>query len=244
MHLVKAALVVLLGLGLAAGMVLAGVWQFRVYQRQGAEAAAARAAESPVSLPSVARAGAPVGDGYGRTVTFRGAYEGEHEVLVPAAERPDTFQVVTLFRLDNGDAIAVVRGLVVGGSATAPPAPRGPLDQAGVLLPSEEAVTPAGPAGIGSVRVAQLAQLWPGPLIDAFVVLTPEDAASQQLTPAEVALPDAGGRLRNAAYGLQWWLFAAFSVVMAIRIARDVGRPAVAAGRPDPRLPSSDGRGG
>jgi cytochrome oxidase assembly protein ShyY1 len=240
MQRVKAALVVLLGLVLAAGMVLAGIWQFQVYQRQGAEAAAARAAEPPVSLPSVARAGTPVGDGYGRTVTLRGTYEGEHEVLVPVAERPDTFQVVTLFRLENGDAVAVVRGLVVGGSAAAPRAPSGPLDQAGILLPSEKAVAPAGPAGIGSVRVAQLAQLWPGPLVDAFVMLAPENAASQSLTPAEVALPDVRGRLRNAAYALQWWLFAAFSVVMAIRIARDVGRPTVAADL-DPRLPSPDG---
>ena len=44
----------------------------------------------------------------------------------------------------------------------------------------------------------------------------------------EVALPDARGRLRNAAYALQWWCFAAFTVVMAVRIARDVGRPATA----------------
>ena len=83
MHRVKAALVVLVGLVLGAGMVTAGVWQFRVYQRQGAEAAAARAAEPPVPLSSVARSGAPVSEGYGRTVTFRGFYEPEHQVLGP-----------------------------------------------------------------------------------------------------------------------------------------------------------------
>ena len=53
-----------------------------------------------------------------------------------------------------------------------------------------------------------------------------ESARSQQLAAAEVALPDARGRLRNAAYALQWWCFAAFTVVMAVRIARDIGRPA------------------
>ena len=163
MRRVKAALVVLLGLVLAAGMVTAGVWQFGVYQRQGAEAAAARAAEAPVPLSSVARAGAPVGDGYGRTVTFRGSYERQHQVLVPVAERPDTFRVVTLFRLENGDALAVVRGLS-GQEPAPPPEPAGPVNQSGILLPSEEAAVPAAGAEIGSIRIAQLAQRWPGPL--------------------------------------------------------------------------------
>jgi cytochrome oxidase assembly protein ShyY1 len=243
MRLVKAILVVLLGLVLAAGMVIAGIWQFSVYQRQGAEVAAARAAEAPVPLSSVARGGARVGDGYGRTVTTRGTYEGEHEVLVPVAERADTFRVVTLLRLDNGDAVAVVRG-VVNGSA-APPPPAGPLDQAGVLVPSEDAVAPVDGAELSSVRIAQLAQLWPGPLVDGFVVLTPGNAQAQGLTPADARLPEARGRLRNAAYALQWWLFAGFTVVMSGRIARDVGRrpvdDAVAADGPDSRLSSQDG---
>ncbi len=238
MHRAKAALVVLLGLVLGAGMTVAGVWQLQVYQRQGAEAAADRAAEAPVPLSSVTRAGAPVADGYGRTVTMRGTYEAEHQVAIPFPDRTDTFRVVTLLRLDNGDAVAVVRGVVTDTSAAA--APSGTLDQSGILLPSEEAVEPSGGAEIDSVRIAQLAQVWPGPLVDGFVVLNGESARSQLLTPAEVALPDARGRLRNAAYALQWWCFAAFAVVMGVRIARDVGRPAVAAG-PDPGLPSRDG---
>ena len=182
MRRVKAALVVLLGLVLAAGMVTAGVWQFRVYQRQGAEAAAARAAEPPVPLSSVARAGAPVSDGYGRTVTFRGSYERQHQVLVPVAERPDTFRVVTLFRLENGDALAVVRGLA-GQEPAPPPEPAGPVNQSGILLPSEEAAVPAAGAEIGSVRIAQLAQRWPGPLVDGFVVLSAESARAQRPDP-------------------------------------------------------------
>ena len=195
---------VLLGLVLAAGMVIAGVWQFQVYQRQGAEAAAARAAEPPVPLSSVARAGAPVGDGYGRTVTFRGSYEAEHQVLVPLPDRTDTFRVVTLLRLENGDAVAVVRGVVTG--RPPPPPPAGPLDQAGILLPSEEAVEPAGGrrARLGPDRPA-------GPALAGAAGRRVRRAdrrrrPAQRLTPAEVALPDARGRLRNAAYALQWWL--------------------------------------
>jgi surfeit locus 1 family protein len=228
---VRAALVVLLGLVLAAGMVTAGWWQLEVYRRQGAEAAAARAAEPARPLPSVVRAGSPVQDGYGRTVTLRGAYEGEHQVQVALPDRTDAFRVVTLLRLDNGDAVAVIRGVVT--ETTAGPPPVEVLEQSGILLPSEEAVDPSARSGeLSSVRIAQLAQRWPGPLVDGLVVLGPAEAQAQGLTPAEVALPEARGRLRNGAYALQWWLFAAFAVVMAIRIARDVARSDLAVEEP------------
>jgi surfeit locus 1 family protein len=225
MHRVKAALVVLLGLLAAAGMSLMGVWQFEVYQRQGAQAAAARAAEPPVALTTVAPTGAPVGDGYGRTVTAPGSYEPEHELRIPLADGSDGMRVVSLIRTDDGRALAVVRGLLVGGgSASAPPT--GPQQVQGVLLPSEEATGPSdGPDGLGSVRIPQLAQRWPGPMVDGFVTLAEPAARASGLEPAPVALPEGRGRLRNAAYALQWWLFAAFAVVMAARIARDVGRP-------------------
>lgn len=239
-HRVKAVLVVLLGLVLAAGMVTAGVWQFSVYQRQGVEAAAARAAEAPVPLASVAPSGQPVGDGYGRTVTVTGTYEPEHQVRIPRADGADGVRVVGLLRTGDGQALAVVRGMLVGLDPPLPPPP-GPQQVRGVLLPSEEAVSPAdAPDGIDSVRIAQLAQRWPGPLVDGFLVLDPADARAQGLEPAPTALPETRGRLRNAAYALQWWLFAAFTVVMSGRIARDVGRPPVRA-ESDPRLPSGDG---
>ena len=218
-------------------MVLAGVWQLRVYASQGAEAAARRAAEPSVPLSAVAPIGAPIRDGYGRTVTVGGVYEAEHEVRVPVANRTDAHRVVNLFRTDDGRALAVVRGVVVGLDPGLPP-PGGPQELRGVLLPSEEAVaSPGGPEELGSVRVPQLAQSWPGPLVEGFVTLSAPDAAAQGLEPAVVTLPEGRGRLRNGAYGLQWWLFSGFTLVMAVRIARDVGRTPSA----PPRLPSHDG---
>lgn len=239
MHLVKAVLVVLLGLVVAAGMGLAGVWQLQVYQRQGAQAAAARAAAPPVTLTTVAPANAPVGDGYGRTVTVAGSYEPAHQLRVPVAEGTDQLRVVSLLRTDDGRALAVVRG-VVGGSSEIPPPPSGPQQIRGVLLPSEPAAPGTGSDGLGSLRIPQLAQRWPGPLIDGFVTLDAVDASAQGLEPAPVALPEGRGRLRNGAYALQWWLFAGFTVVMAGRIARDVGRRPVPA-HLEPPLPSRDG---
>ena len=85
MNRLRALLVLVLGLTLAAGMVLAGIWQLDVYRRQGAAAAAARAAEPPVRLADVAPPSQPVGDGYGRTVTVTGSYEPAHELRIPMA---------------------------------------------------------------------------------------------------------------------------------------------------------------
>ena len=239
MHLVKATAVVLLGLVVAAGMSLAGVWQLEVYQRQGAEAAAARAAAPPVGLAAVAPPNAPVGDGYGRTVTASGSYEPAYQLRVPVAEGGDQVRVVSLLRTDDGRALAVVRGVVVGDTPVPAP-PSEPQQIRGVLLPSEPATPAAGPDALGSLRIPQLAQRWPGPLIDGFVTLDAADARAQGLEPAPVALPEGRGRLRNGAYALQWWVFAAFTVVLSWRIARDVGRPTVAADL-DPPLPSRDG---
>jgi hypothetical protein len=44
------------------------------------------------------------------------------------------------------------------------------------------------------------------------------------LVAAPLRLRDAPGRLRNVAYVGQWWLFAAFVLFMAFRMARDIGR--------------------
>jgi hypothetical protein len=111
----------------------------------------------------------------------------------------------------------VVRGVVEETGST-PPAGR--QTEVGVLLPSEEPgqLDP----GDDPVRVAELAQSWPGPLVDGFVTLSAGDAESQGLEPATVRLPEGRGRLRNGAYAMQWWLFAGFAVVMAIRMARDL----------------------
>jgi surfeit locus 1 family protein len=240
MNRLRALLVVLLGVALAAGMVTAGLWQLRVYQRQGAEAAARRAAEPPVPLTEAAPIGVPVRDGYGRTVTFRGLYEAAHQVLVPVADRTDAYRVVTLLRQDDGSAVAVVRGVVTE-TGTAPPPPDGRQAQSGLLLPSEQPVaSPGGPEELSSIRVPQLAQRWPGPLVDGFVTLAAAESSAQGLEPAVVALPEGRGRLRNAAYALQWWLFAAFTAVMAVRIARDVARTPPSEPHPPLHLPSHD----
>ena len=164
-------------------------------------------------------------DGYGRSVTLEGSYDPALQLLVPVEDRTDQFRVLSGLRQPDGSLVAVVRGVVFE-SAAAPPTPTGLVHEVGVLLPSEEHVpeTDLSSGQIASVRLPALAQQWPGPLIDGFVTLSSADAARQGLAPAEWRLPEARGRLRNGAYAMQWWLFAAFTLFMASRIARDLGR--------------------
>jgi surfeit locus 1 family protein len=219
----KQALVIALGIGLAATMVALGFWQLDVYHRQGAAAAARRAAAAPVPLNSVARPGAAANEGYGRSVTFEGSYDPALQLLVPTEDGPGQFRVLTGLRQADGTVVAVVRGLV--SEPTAPSPPDGPVRQVGVLLPTEEHVeeTNLPSDQMASVRLPALAQQWPGPLLDGFVTLSSADAMSQGLAAAPLRLPEGSGGLRNAAYVGQWWLFAAFTLFMAFRMARDIG---------------------
>jgi surfeit locus 1 family protein len=215
-------LILTAGLLLAAGMIFMGIWQFDVYRAQGEAAAARRAAEPAVELGHVARAGAAARDGYGRSVRFTGTYLAQPQELVPIADRPGMLRVVTPLRQADGSVVAVVRGLIrdAGGDSELPLPPAGSVTQTGILLPSEQSSGPTGE----SLRLPVLAQHWPGPLIDGFVILSAADAQAQSLEPAPANLPEARGRLRNGAYALQWWVFAAFTVFMAIRMARDTAR--------------------
>jgi surfeit locus 1 family protein len=123
----------------------------------------------------------------------------------------------------DGSVVPVVRGMVPTLEA-APPPPTGTVSEVGVLLPSEDDA-PSGSSSelsIDAVRLPVLAQQWSGQLVGGFVTLSTADAVAQGLTPATLALPEAKGRLRNGAYAFQWWLFAAFALAMAIRMARDL----------------------
>lgn len=223
MKIAKQAAIVLVGLVLGGAMVMLGLWQLEVYRSQGAKAAVTRAAEAPVSLASVAIPGQQVIDGFGRTVEFSGRYAANQQLLVPIPEQPGRFRVLTALIQADGSAVPVVRGVVEGQNVPAPPMEQ--VSQRGILLPSEDDLDqPAGSGEIGSVRLGVLAQNWSQPLVAGFVTLSAADAEAQGMTPAVAALPEGQGRLRNGAYALQWWIFAAFAVGMSIKMAKDIGQ--------------------
>ena len=225
--------IIVLGCVVAGVMALLGIWQLRVYEDQGADASAARAAQPPVALGTVAPPASRVTEGYGLSVQVSGVYDPKLQALVPLAPSPvagrsdSRLRVLTGLRQVDGSTVAVVRGLVPATTTEAPVPPSGEVTVVGVLLPSEEAddAVPADASAgtLPSVRVPLLAQTWPSPMVDGYVVLSAADAQTGGLSPAPLVLPEGQGRLRNGAYAAQWWLFGLFAIVMSARIARDLG---------------------
>ena len=219
--------IIVLGCAVAGVMALLGIWQLEVYQEQGADASAARAAQPPVALGSVAPPASRVTEGYGLSVQVSGVYDPTLQALVPLAGSDSQVRVLTGLRQADGSTVAVVRGLVPATTKEAPAPPSGEVTVVGVLLPSEEAGE-AAPANalartLPSVRLPLLAQTWPSPMVDGYVLLSAADAQAGGLAPAPLVLPEGQGRLRNGTYAAQWWLFGLFAIVMSARIARDLG---------------------
>ena len=81
---------------------------------------------------------------------------------------------------------------------------------------------------IGTLRIPALINTLPYDLYSGFVISTSASTADG-LTLAKPPLPGVGWTigLRNLAYALQWWVFAAFALFMWWRMGTD----AVAAGK-------------
>jgi surfeit locus 1 family protein len=246
---------ILLAVVLAAAAVMArlGEWQLdRARQKGERERQAAAAAHPPVPVEQLLPVGAAFpASAVDRRVTARGHWEPKHQLLVPGRRLGDAtgLWVVTPFRLADGSAVAVVRGWIPAGASPpsdAPALPTGDVDLAGVLRPSEPvddlqpgAVADAPPGQLPVVAAALLAQVWPYPLADGYVVQTsasPAAAGDLRAVPTE---PAGGLSYQNLSYALQWWLFSAFGLFFWWRLVRDDHRgtlravaPAAGAGPP------------
>lgn len=223
----KQAGVLLVALVIATGMVRLGWWQLSVYRDQANGYALERAAEPARPLLEVAPAGELPYDGYGRTVTFAGRWSDQPQYLVPVPERAGHYRVLTALVQVDGSTVPVVRGeAALPGPDPRPPAPpAGEQQLTGLLLASEPTVdgaTPA-PGQLASVRLPELAQDWPPPLVNGVVTLDEAGARASELAQAQVVLPSGEGQLRNGGYALQWWIFAGFGLLLAGFIARDIG---------------------
>ncbi len=257
---------ILLAVVLAAAAVMArlGEWQLDRARFKGErDRQAAAAAHPPLPVQQLL----PVGTAFpvsavDRRVTAHGRWDPAHELLVPGRRLGNAtgLWVVTPFRLADGSAIAVVRGWIPdAGSAPSARAalPAGDVDLAGVLRPSEPvddlqpgAVADAPPGQLPVVAAALLAQVWPYPLADGYVVQTSASpAAADTLRAAPTEIPG-GLAFQNLSYALQWWLFSAFGLFFWWRLVRDDHRgtlrpatPAAGAGPPvgdDETLPTLD----
>jgi cytochrome oxidase assembly protein ShyY1 len=172
----------------------------------------------------------------GRAVTAVGTYAGAEQLLVGPrrlAGRTGYWVVTPLDVTESHARLAVVRGFVTDLGSVRPP-PAGQVEVDGSLAPGESpadppAGLPAGaPTALGSIDLSVLVNRWPGELFNAFVFAQGEKTAAgaeirataglERVPPPEVT---GGLKWRNAAYALQWWMFAGFAAFMWFRMVRD-----------------------
>jgi cytochrome oxidase assembly protein ShyY1 len=232
---------------LAATMVGLGWWQLHRYHERSAVNARIDASTrtEPVALASVVpppgqagRSGAPPApDAAWTRVRVTGRYDSSREILVRnrTVEGVFGFEVLTPLVLGDGSAVLVDRGWVPappGGATVMPEVPAPPPGQVTVVgplrLPESRPDAPQHRDGRLQVRridPARLAPALPYPLYGAFVTLDAQDPpAANGLTPVPREHQNA---LQNAGYVVQWWMFAALTLVGFGYLARrEAQRPA------------------
>ena len=222
-----------------------GRWQLGVARDKAAVAQLRKvASEAPVDVTTVLAPLVPFpNDASSRPVYATGRYAAG-QVLVPdrRLDGRTGYWLITPFVVDgSGVRLPVLRGFLTSPSPVPPP-PAGRLTVHGGLAPGESPSTMTGlpPGQIGSVDVSVLVNTWPGQTYNAFLFLQRETAASgpvpsgsgaatgdavpstlNTLTHVPTPLPDTGLQWRNAAYALQWWVFAGFAAYMWWRMVRD-----------------------
>ena len=236
---VKQTLAILASLVVAGVMLLLGLWQMSSYEESTRDVSAERAAQAPVPLADQVSADGAVADVYARRVTLSGTYLPDYQALVGIdnggkpcrgssgdAVNCALLRVTTAFRMSDDRVIAVVRGAVEPGS-TAPTPPSGTQDIVGVFLAPDKSAdaSPYG-ADLATLRVQELVQTWPSPLVGGYVTLPAEDSAAQGLAEAPLLLPEAEGSPTHRGYALQWWVFAAGAVAFGVYTARGFAKRA------------------
>ncbi len=221
----KQALALLVGVVIAIVMMLLGLWQMSSYEESTRDTSAERAAEAPTALTEAVDEDGVVQDIYGKRVTFRGEYLPEHQVTVGTGS---PIRVLTALEMEDGRHVAVVRGALdaTGIDQGIPSAPAGVHDVEGIFLapdlPAAGARTDA--ADLATVRIQELAQEWPSPLIAGYVTLPAAESAAQGLDEAALVLPSMEGSPTHRGYALQWWVFAAGAIAFGVYTAAQFGK--------------------
>ena len=215
-----------------------GLWQLHVAQDKGlADALRAAHDARPAVVDTVITPHQPFPNPQsGRAVTAVGRYAAGDQLVVGPRRldgRSGYWVVTPLDVASSGARLVVVRGFVTSLTAVGAPPP-GQVTVDGSLAPGESpSAPPAGlPAGappaLGSIDLSILVNRWPTQLYNAFVFAQSERSATgAEVGPSSglqrVPPPEVGGGLkwRNAAYAVQWWMFAAFAAFMWFRMVRD-----------------------
>lgn len=219
----KQALAVTAGLVVAVVMVMLGLWQMSSYEESTRDVSAERAAEPAVALADNVAADGVISDIYGHRVTVSGKYLPQNQALIGTG---DPLRVATVFRMDDGRNVTVVRGALSPGFEV-PPAPEGEQSIEGVFLAPDKPYTGGQTdAEHPTLRIQELAQDWPAPLIAGYITLPEDASAAQGLAKASLELPEAEGSPTHRGYALQWWVFAAGAIAFGLYAARGFAKEA------------------
>lgn len=209
----------LLAVALSALCIVAGLWQgSRTLDIVEAERAAV-AAPLPV-LEAADVEGFPA-TSVGRPVTARGQYSDAEQLLVSQREldgRSGEWVLAPL--VVDGTTVTVLRGWVDSATSPALALPAGPVRLEGALQPFEEFYAEQARRPDGSlvaVSRQEVERAWGTPVLSLVLVLDRQDPPSDPApapVPLTVQTADVPFPLQNAAYTLQWFVFAAFVWVM------------------------------
>ncbi|MEZ5115244.1 MAG: SURF1 family protein [Candidatus Nanopelagicales bacterium] len=218
-----------------------GTWQWqRTQDILEAERAASRL---PVPVEQVAPAGEPLpGVSVGRPVTATGRYAADGQRLVAdrGLDGRAGSWVLTPLLLEDGTAVAVVRGWVPEIGTEAEQVPAGSVEVTGVLQPEEAFYAEGGTRADGRLtRISSdtVAPLVTGDLRSGYVMLTGQRPASDPApvpVPPTVVTADVPFPLQNFFYAFQWWFFAAFVVFLWFRWLRLEARERAEEAQPAP----------
>jgi cytochrome oxidase assembly protein ShyY1 len=220
---------------LATIMVGLGNWQLDRYHQKVAinDRIDAAAKAAPVPVTDVLTTGrAPANSQRYTRVTATGRYDVTQEILVRGRTHDGRvgYEVLTPLLLKGGDALLVDRGWVAAAAGAReapaiPAAPTGDVTVVGAVRLPERAVgrveSLEGRHQVRRISPTQLAGALPYPVLGGYVSIEQDG-----LTPVAVEYE---GTLQNGGYALQWWAFAALTLVgfgyLARREAREAAAP-------------------
>lgn len=199
--------------------VVAGLWQgSRTLDIVEAERAAIA---DPIPVLDAAGIEGFPASSVGRPVTASGDYSRAEQLLVAQREldgRAGDWVVTPL--VVDGVTVAVLRGWVDSASSPALAVPSGPVALRGALQPFEDfyADQPRRPDGrLVAISRAEIESAWDTPVLSLVLVLAAQEPPSDPApapVPLTVQTADVPFPLQNAAYTLQWFVFAGFVWVM------------------------------
>ena len=214
-----------------------GLWQLDVARDKGREEVVAAAAGAVVPIAEALGPHAPFpAGGAGRRVQATGRYAADGQFLVAPRRldgRDGAWVVTPLVVESTGATLAVVRGFVPE-SAVVPAPPGGPVTVTASLAPGSRPprlrrrAVAGRCTGPGLDRPRRARQRVAGRPLQRVRLRGRGAGRRWGRSPGErpgagpaPVIGETGLSWRNAAYALQWWIFAAFAAYMWFRMVRD-----------------------